>query len=706
MYDEVKFITDSFRKNFKRYLKEEIAIYGLGKNTKLILEECKEFHIAGLMDGVRTGEEVWGLPVFSYEEVVQRGIKVIVIVAAGINVPVIYQRIAGECKKHEIKVFDINGNDLSVEAGVYELPEYYEHVEQGRLLEVLKQCDVISFDIFDTLLVRNVLYPTDIFIAVEERCAELLSKAHGFYENRIKAERELHLNGNPTIHDIYEILRGQMGISEETAEVLKTAELAAEKEALQKREQMAEILGIARKMGKVICCTSDMYMTSDMLAEILEEKGITGIDRIFVSCEYNTSKSVGLFQAVKSWYPGKRILHIGDNREVDIAGAERNGIEETFWIPSVYQMALDSKFRFILGKCGSYVDRCVLGEVLSHCLNDPFLFGKTKGKAKTDSSYEAGYYFLEPFLEIFIKWMMQACMKDRIDYLLLGARDGWIIREVLDLESAAGNWDIPYLYFYSSRMSCTMAGMWGKQDVLYVRDQAFDGTVAEKLKKRFGLKKEELLNHREGESEEAYFERHIPLILDSAKGARERYERYIERLGIRGDRIGFMDFVASGTCQLWLNRIMEKELTGYYVARNLEQYKAKLQIRSMYEPKFVYEKKGELDRNLMFLETVFTSMEPSLKGFDENGECVYAEETRTTDKLESLTELHRGMLDRYRERMDGKSVDELTLAFAESMISLLRDEYMIWENSYYEQNELTEEFCNRKIDIRQRMKDN
>lgn len=705
MYDESKFIVDSFKKNFESYSGEKIVIYGLGKKTRVILEECGGFQIVGLMDAVRTGEQVWGLPVLSCEEAVQRGVKVIVIVATSINVPVIYQRIAGVCEKYDLLVFDIAGNDLSMENEAYLLPEYYEDLRQEALLDLVKKYDVISFDIFDTLLVRDVLYPTDIFHAVEALCTDILPEDSCFYENRIKAERELSLDGDPDIHKIYELLSERMGISQEDAEALIAAEIAVERGSLHKRKQMVEVLAFAREMGKIVCCTSDMYLTSDILSVILKENDIDGIDKIFVSCEYGASKCSGLFQVVKEWYEGKSILHIGDNQEADIAGAQRYGIEGTFKISSIYQMALDSSFKFILGKCSSYADRCLLGRLLSEQLNDPFLFSRTKGRGEIHSDHECGYYFLEPLLEVLVKWLMQKCTADEIDCLLLGARDGWLIKKVLDLEKKAGNWRIPYLYFYASRVACTLAGMEDRNDVLYVKEQSFDGSLEEELEKRFYLTSEEILKREEGESEEAYFEKHIRCILDLAECARKRYRKYIDRLEIKGDKLGFFDFVASGTCQLWLDKIMNKKLVGYYAARNLEQYKSELDISSLYEPKFVYEKKGELDKNLMFLETIFTSTEPTLKGFDENGECIFGQETRTADRISHLTDIHTGMLAAYEERMGRQYTAEVTLGFAESIVSMLHNEYMIWDNPYYEGNELTEEFCNRRIDLKQVMKE-
>ena len=42
--------------------------------------------------------------------------------------------------------------------------------EFQKLKKLIDQYDVVSFDVFDTLLLRNVLKPTDLFLAMND-CA-------------------------------------------------------------------------------------------------------------------------------------------------------------------------------------------------------------------------------------------------------------------------------------------------------------------------------------------------------------------------------------------------------------------------------------------------------------------------------------------------------------------------------------------------------
>ena len=53
----------------------------------------------------------------------------------------------------------------------------------NKLKSKIKKSDIISFDIFDTLLLRSYLNPNDVFAAIAEKY-----DTPDFYENRINAE--------------------------------------------------------------------------------------------------------------------------------------------------------------------------------------------------------------------------------------------------------------------------------------------------------------------------------------------------------------------------------------------------------------------------------------------------------------------------------------------------------------------------------------
>ena len=71
--------------------------------------------------------------------------------------------------------------------------------------------DIVSFDIFDTLIERNVEKPTDIFFQVGVGCFSNYEMAMDFQKRRIIAEhiaRNISKTGEVNLDDIYNALEG------------------------------------------------------------------------------------------------------------------------------------------------------------------------------------------------------------------------------------------------------------------------------------------------------------------------------------------------------------------------------------------------------------------------------------------------------------------------------------------------------------------
>ena len=87
--------------------------------------------------------------------------------------------------------------------------------------KIIDQYDYISFDIFDTLILRNVAIPSDIFYLVENKEKQSLSTIPNFHDKRIEAEqlaRKKKGFKEITLNDIYDILSNEFakGIVKDT----------------------------------------------------------------------------------------------------------------------------------------------------------------------------------------------------------------------------------------------------------------------------------------------------------------------------------------------------------------------------------------------------------------------------------------------------------------------------------------------------------
>lgn len=188
----------------------------------------------------------------------------------------------------------------------------------------------VSFDIFDTLLERDVDRPVDVFVRVGEK---VLGPGQGesFRDERAAAEtraRERVPGGEVTLDDIYEELV-RSGWDRAQAEALRTEEVRSELEGCIAKESMKPVFEDALKKGKLVFLISDMYLPKEVLSGMVARCGYEGYEKLFVSNEYGVSKRSGkLFGEVLREYglAKKDLVHVGDSIGADLLGARKAGV--------------------------------------------------------------------------------------------------------------------------------------------------------------------------------------------------------------------------------------------------------------------------------------------------------------------------------------------------------------------------------------------
>ena len=141
--------------------------------------------------------------------------------------------------------------------------------------------DVISFDIFDTLLTRDVPAPSDIFAIIGEKLGK-----NNFAEIRITAETKAKAlkGGGYTLKDIYDFISIPGAIE---------TEINTELEYCAPKREVIDILKFAQNLNKQILITSDMYLPEDVIRQMLAKVGINEPYKLYVSNECNMSKYSG-----------------------------------------------------------------------------------------------------------------------------------------------------------------------------------------------------------------------------------------------------------------------------------------------------------------------------------------------------------------------------------------------------------------------------
>jgi len=199
------------------------------------------------------------------------------------------------------------------------------------------QVEIVSFDIFDTLLVRPVLEPIDLFHVIAQK-AEKVNLTTDFLAVRRRAEQQARqqmklsdpFREEPTLVAIYESFGDIAALSPQCIHELMVLELEAERKYLSTRKPLAELYQYALEKGKRIVAASDSYFSPEFIGEQAERNGFGDIDKLYVSSQAGRTKASGnLFSLMLDdlKVAPHKILHIGDNLKSDYKQPRRHGLK-------------------------------------------------------------------------------------------------------------------------------------------------------------------------------------------------------------------------------------------------------------------------------------------------------------------------------------------------------------------------------------------
>ena len=203
-------------------------------------------------------------------------------------------------------------------------------IDADALYESIKDFAYISFDIFDTLVKRNVEEPTDIFSIMEKTLGS------NFKEKRIEAERLARAEFGKTevtIEDIYSYF------PKDEQKKLIELEMDIEMKAIVPNLSMAEVYGRCLESGKTIYITSDMYWSEEAIRSLLEKNGFVSYKSLYLSSkEQKVKKDGSLFERLleREKINPERLVHVGDSMRFDYNAAKRLGINAVI-IPRYYK---------------------------------------------------------------------------------------------------------------------------------------------------------------------------------------------------------------------------------------------------------------------------------------------------------------------------------------------------------------------------------
>lgn len=297
--------------------------------------------------------------------------------------------------------------------------------------------DVISLDVFDTLLLRPFDDPKTLFYLVGEKL-----RCPSFFRYRVLAEKEpreaKQQQTGPDEVTLIEICQRLNRYVIVDPAFGASVEMEIEPELCMPHPYLKQVYDMAVNMGKTVIAVTDMYLPASCIRRMLEKCGYHP-DALFVSNAYGVSKRQGgLYQIVRDAYPGKRILHFGDNYTADIRRAGENGIGTVF-MRSVSSYGNGHRPWDMTDLVGSAYRGIVNNKLCS-------------GTCRASAYYEFGYAYAGLLVLGYCQFLHRKAKSESIDKVLFLSRDGDIFKQVYDRLYPGENTE----YFYWSRAAATL----------------------------------------------------------------------------------------------------------------------------------------------------------------------------------------------------------------------------------------------------------
>lgn len=474
--------------------------------------------------------------------------------------------------------------------------------QKEKMHKKIKVADVVSFDIFETAIIRTLKTREAFFSSVNKLCNK---KIKDFKNKRINAEKKARKtvkNREITLSDIYDNF-------DEDNEVLskyREIEIKLEENLCVANPDVYDLYKYALDNKKRIIFTSDMYLDKNIINVILHENNYKNYTNVYVSSDIGLTKSSGkLYEYVIKREKTTKIFHIGNNFKSDCLMAKTKGLN-TFYYNYKSQPVMQS-------------------DILSEALI--LAFGERSCKQASDY-YEFGYKILGPAILGYVSWILTNLKEAKVDKVFFFSREGKFIKRAFD---CLYHPDIEEKYIYVSRRSLTvpaLASVNELKDFLAFRPIKDNVTVKEELGK-LGLTIKNvnqetwftynMLSKKLGslsEKDKKALENN--LFLTAKKYAIKELKvalEYLKQEGVRG-KFAVVDIGWNGSMQRALEEIFKSnnisvDMIGYFLAQRDEFYKNKDYIKN-YGYLFNYDKVSKKENLLLnsgtaFLELLFSA---------------------------------------------------------------------------------------------------
>ncbi len=455
------------------------------------------------------------------------------------------------------------------------LRPFYTNFKMDKELLIMKLAtyEVISFDIFDTLITRAIYEPDDLFRLMEQVIAEKYDKHVDFLKLRKAAEEAAakKYGSMTTIDKIYVEISADKTIGD-IAQDIKRLEIDMEYQLCMPRRDMVDIFNTLKNMGKHVILVSDMYLTKAHIVAMLHKCGIGGYDELFISCEVGARKDDGsMWNMVLAGIDTQHFIHLGDNFRSDSQILMDRHID-THVVLSPRALLELSDFDYF-GKMAkeSLANSLVVGQAMAGGIfNSPFAFDEN-GELHFHKIEDFGYSCLGPIMARFIDWIVEKGLSTGERMLLL-SREGYLLEQMIRTYCAGRGLEVPDIkYFLTSRRACAVPALENDEDLRELLSQKYEGSFSNLLTERLGLSL-----HEGAEDTAIDYETSADSIMNmvadykdelSERASKEKtaYLNYARPFLSEANDISVVDVGFSGTIQYFLMKLTGRDIAGHYL---------------------------------------------------------------------------------------------------------------------------------------------
>ncbi len=284
----------------------------------------------------------------------------------------------------------------------------------------------VSFDIYDTLIKRDIGKPVDVFYLLAQEYISVFGEkrtAEEIINMRLDAQKCAENNKDTEEISIYEIYLNS-GFGDKERKFLLDKEMELEYKLSCRNPLIGQVYDWCIKCKKDVIITSDMYLPQKLIEKILEKNNYRKYKKLYLSSSIGKRKSTGnLFKEI---YKAENcraaeIVHIGDAKKGDYLRPLLNGSGAVF---------IKGNIKLCMGRGKSAktikTDSCTrVDKNTMSGMNYSFINNRTG--INKNIMLRTGYELIGPIVYGYCRWLHKQKEENDIRHIYFLAREGVIL---------------------------------------------------------------------------------------------------------------------------------------------------------------------------------------------------------------------------------------------------------------------------------------